>query len=235
VYGIAGRRGHAPVAESEPLETHPDRRGAYSAAKQEAEGIVTEAGKAGGIPTVVLRPGLIYGSGRVSCPGVLGIALGRKLFVVFGNGSEVLPLVHVDNVVDATVLALASDSANGEIFNVLDAEVVTKRMYMEAILRPLNPRMPVIYLPGPVLMSLTWMQEKLMAFAGKKPFLTVYRLKSSQTSVRYSTARIETLLGWRPGRTFIEGSQQWVRETMQSAQADPASPVVRPGSGSRQP
>src|SRR5215472_14446694 len=105
--------GGAPMNEASPIEPHPDWRGAYTESKVQAERIVLDA-VAKGLPAVILRPGQIFGPGAETVPPYATLALGGK-WVVIGSGNIPLPLVYVDDVVDALLLAASRDVC-GRIF-----------------------------------------------------------------------------------------------------------------------
>ena len=132
VYGIADYQGQGPVSETAALERFPDRRGTYSASKQEAERQIADFMKSGEVPVVVLRPGTIHGPGGELYTPMMGFSAGST-YVVIGTGDFVLPLTYVDNVAEAIVQSANSPAANGEIFNVVDPEALTKREYNRAI------------------------------------------------------------------------------------------------------
>lgn len=218
VYEVAGYVENQVVTEDAQLERFPLRRGHYSAAKQQAEALVAQAMNNAAYPIVVLRPGALYGPGAEGYTRMLGVSFGRRIFVVFGDRQRELPLAHVDNVVDAIVESIGNSAADNRVFNVVDSDPVTTEMYMERIVKVLYPRASTIYCPLSLLLILTWLQEKLMPVFGKQPFLTVYRLASSQKCVRYSTSRIEKAIGWRSRIGFAEGAEQQTREHGQAAE-----------------
>jgi nucleoside-diphosphate-sugar epimerase len=220
VYEVAGYTENQVVTEEAQLERFPLRRGHYSAAKLQAEALVTEAMHHDGCPTVVLRPGTLYGPGAEVYTGMMGVSFARRIFVIFGDGESELPLVHVDNAVDAIVECISNSAADNQVFNVVDHDPVTKKMYMERVIRPLYPKAFVIYCPMSVLLILTWLQEKLIVIIGKPPYITVYRLVSSQKRVRYSTSRIENAIGWRSHIRFKQGAEQLVRTHGRAADTD---------------
>jgi nucleoside-diphosphate-sugar epimerase len=219
VYELASYVEHQVVTEEAQLERFPVRRGHYSSAKLRAEALVTEAMKRGSCPTVVLRPGTLYGPGAEVYTGIIGFSFARRIFVVFGDGSSELPLVHVDNAVDAIVECITNGAADNQVFNVVDCGPVTKRMYMERVVQALHPRAIVIYCPMSLLLALTWLQEKLVAILGKQSPLTVYRVMSSQKRVRYSTSNIENVIGWRSRMGFEQGVEQLMRDDGRTANA----------------
>ena len=219
VYEVAGCTDHEVVTEEAQLERFPMRRGHYSSAKLLAERMVTGGMNRDGCARVVLRPGTLYGPGGEVYTKMIGVQLAGRIFIVFGDGDEVLPLVHVDNAVDAIVECIRSSAADNQVFNVVDSDAVTKRTYVERLVRQLYPRATVIYCPMFVLVALTWLQERLTGILGKRPVLTVYRLVSSQKTIRYSASRIEQAVGWRPRITFDQAVEAMIREHGKSLDA----------------
>jgi 2-alkyl-3-oxoalkanoate reductase len=210
VYEVAGCAENDVVTEEAQLERFPLRRGHYTAAKLAAESLVTAAMNDGGCPIVVLRPGTLYGSGAEVYTKIMGISFARRMFVVFGNGSGELPLVHVENAVDAIVECITNSAADNQVFNVMDPEAITRKTYMERVVKALYPRAIVVYCPISLLIAFTVLQENVATILGTRPFLTVYRLLSSQRRVRYSTSKIRRTIGWRPRARFAQFAEQLI-------------------------
>ena len=208
VYEVARYAENQVVTEDAQIERAPLRRGHYSAAKLRAEALVTEVLNRDGYSTVVLRPGTFYGPGAEVYTPMIGISLARRVFVIFGDGQGGLPLVHVDNVVDSIIQCIRNNAADNQVFNVVDQDLVTKKMYVEQIVRPMYPKAIVIYCPMPVLLLAAWIQETLFGVIGKQSVLTRYRLISSQKCVSYSTGKIENAIGWRSRIRFDQGAEQ---------------------------
>jgi nucleoside-diphosphate-sugar epimerase len=196
VYGVAELRKGTVVTEQAALERFADRRGSYSATKQEAEGYVSEYMNTG-VPTVILRPGTIYGPGTDLYTPMLGFSAGHR-YIVIGDGSFVLPFVYVENLVDAIVACERSQDAVGQVFNVVDPEPLTKRRYMEEVICKVDPMAKVSFFPYFALRAVVWFQELLFAAMRRPAILTRYRLASSQNSVTYDSSSIRTRLGWTP-------------------------------------
>ena len=96
--------------------------GPYRATKIGAEEEVGAAHRRG-LPTVILRPGQVFGPGDVRLAGLVlrWLRRGRPLLVEGGRGF-CYP-IYVDNLVDALLAAAAIDDATGGIFNLADADV----------------------------------------------------------------------------------------------------------------
>lgn len=206
VYGVADYKKDELVTEDSTLERFPSKRGEYSSSKQAAEALVSSAVADGGLPAIILRPGTIYGPGGDVYTPMLGFSA-PNTFIVIGNGRFELPFVYIDNLSDAVVKSIESDDAVGKVFNVVDGERLTKRAYMTGLMKRLHPRARVLYFPFGLLYSIVFGQEILCRLMRRGPFLTRYRLISSQRNIRYDNSRIKKVLGWEPQVTFKEAVQ----------------------------
>ena len=198
VYGIAEYQQGEVVTEESPLERFPEKRGAYSHAKFRAEQVVVGAMKRGTVPIACLRPGTIYGPGGNIYTPMLGLSVGNKVFAVIGDGGFILPLVYVDNMVEAILVAMINPLSTGRIYNVIDPEKVTKKQFMEGLVKRLYPDSRTIYLPFNILKLLVFCLETICKALKKRPFLTLYRLNSSQKPVVYNALKITRDLAWQP-------------------------------------
>ena len=96
----------------------------YAASKAAAENYCEAFHRSYGLPTVILRYFNVYGP-KSECNSYSGVitkfvnnALSHKPIVVFGDGEQTRDFIYIKDVVNATVLALESDSAIGEVLNV---------------------------------------------------------------------------------------------------------------------
>src|SRR3990172_4631680 len=158
--------------------------------------------KEDGLSVVVLGPGTIYGPGGDTFTPMMGFAMGQKLFVVIGNGKFVLPFVYVDNLAGAIIRSIQNDRAISKVFNVVDIERVTKREYVNEFIKSLYPNARILYMPFGFLYLLTGLQEMMLGMMRRKPFLTRYRLNSSQKSIIYDNSKIIETLDWKPLVSF---------------------------------
>jgi predicted dehydrogenase/nucleoside-diphosphate-sugar epimerase len=237
VYGVADCPANGVIAENTPLERMPERRGSYSASKQQAEDYVTEFARSETIPTVILRPGTIYGPGGDLFTPLMGFGAGST-YVVIGNGDFVLPFVYVENLLDAIILSMEKPEAVGETFNVVDPERLTKRHYIDHVVRRVDREARVVYLPYSMLYGITWMQELAFGAMGRNPVLSRYRLTSSQKCVVYDSQKIASKLGWRPSVPLSEALDHVVASERAKRSGQPASPpsdVMRPAAASQSP
>ncbi len=201
----AGHRPGVVVNESAPYEPYPEQRGLYTQTKLEAEKTVRDAAAAQRIHAVILRPGQIYGPGAEKIPpsGTINIA-GRWLVV--GSGNHHVPLVYVDNVVDALMLAATADLPNGSVFQLVDPQGITQRAYVNYARRTRPVR--ASYVP-PWILKVAGVGVELLGKVLKRAVpLTPYRVKSITPLWPCDCTAAHTILGWRPRVSIQEGMAQ---------------------------
>jgi nucleoside-diphosphate-sugar epimerase len=204
----AGAEPFAPVNEETPLEGRAEARGFYTRAKLEAEKLVSDEA-ARGLPAVIVRPGQIFG-GRIP---LLTAAVARRMagrFVVLGDGNVPLPLVYIDDVVDALLLAAKSGLAHGEIVQVVDPEVWTQYQVLAEVH---GPSAKVVRIPRAALFAMGGASELMLGLVGKKSPLARYRLRSALAFRRFDGRRAEALLGWKPRVGVREGIRRYLSTT----------------------
>ena len=205
VYGVADYKKGSLIGEDATLERFPEQRGFYSWSKLKADQIVAEAIAKGSLPIISLRPGTIWGPGGELFTPMMGFSLGNSIFVVIGNGKFVLPFVYIDNLVDAIIRGIETQNAAGGVYNVVDDERITKRDYMNRLVKKIYPQASCFYVPYGLLYMTVFIQEQILTWLGRKPFLTRYRLASSQKSILYDSAKIRKELGWQPPVSLDDG------------------------------
>jgi len=199
----AGHRRGALVQEASPTEPHPEKRGAYTQTKLAAERMVLEAAQQSGLSAVILRPGQIFGPGAEKVPPSGTIGLGGR-WVIVGSGNLPLPLVYVDDVVDALLLAEHA-GAPGEIFQLVDQETVTQKEYAAAAKTKLGSALRVQFMPKLVLMTLAVGVEILEKLLKRPLPLSRYRVRSLRPLWPCDGSAAEKRLGWKPRVGVREG------------------------------
>ena len=126
------------VATDENSKIHPSS--IYGITKQQQEQMVLLAGESLGIPSVAFRYQNVYGPGQsLSNPytGILSIFSTRILngndLDIYEDGEESRDFVYIDDVVDATILSIEKEEANGEVFNVGSGVATTVKQVAESL------------------------------------------------------------------------------------------------------
>src|SRR5438445_12441451 len=137
VYSNLSLKRGALLDETCPLEGAPQERfDAYGFGKLKQEELVKEYGEKYKLPYVILRPGYVFGPGKTELNGRVGI--NTFGFFIQVDGSHLLPLTFVDNCAEAVVLAGLKAGVEGEVFNVVDDDLLTSRQFLRLYKKRVN-------------------------------------------------------------------------------------------------
>ncbi len=197
VFDHAGRDPKGVMTESSTLEPHPGLRGAYTQTKLAAEQRVQEAIREQGLQAVIIRPGQIFGPGaeRVTPNGVIALA-GR--WVAIGSGAQTIPVVYLDDVVDALQQAATAPRAVGGVFNVVDTQPVAQQEYLDRVGKKLGRELKLVRVPTWIFMGLGFGVELLGKLLRREVPLTRYRVRSLRPLANFDTRAAHEALEWSP-------------------------------------
>lgn len=136
-----------PTQESSPLVP----LSIYAISKQNQEQICRLIGETYDLPTVILRYFNVYGSRQsLKNPytGVINSFIARllngKAPQVYEDGRESRDFIHVQDVVQACLLAMRHDSANGQTINVGSGEAISLHQVAQTVAQALNGPEPIV-------------------------------------------------------------------------------------------
>ena len=197
VYSNLSLKRGALLDETCPLEDAPQERfDPYGFGKLKQEHIVREYGNKHNLPYVILRPGYVFGPGKRELNG--RVAISTFGFLIQVGGSHLLPLTFVDNCAEAIVLAGLTAGIDGEVFNVVDDELLSGRQFLElykAKLERSSVRIPYVAAYG-----LCFLWEKYAKWSnGQLPAVFNRRRCAAEwKGNRYSNQRLHERLDWKP-------------------------------------
>jgi nucleoside-diphosphate-sugar epimerase len=191
VLHVAAIRKGQQVTEDGPLEPFPEKRGLYTQTKLHAENIVREAVDHRNLAAVILRPGQVFGPGGPLITPAVGRLRNNRLIIV-GNGRGLLPLVYVDDLIDAIMRAAGADTFDGQIYHVVDDTVMTQNDLARAA------GMKVLHLPGWLMYSTAACAQLLSKVLRRPAPLSIYRLRSSRWRAIVDCTKAGEQLGWKP-------------------------------------
>lgn len=183
------------IDEGFPYEEFPEYRGSYSHAKLRAEREARFFAKDSSLPITLIRPGLVIDYNNAGLPRDVGLPFGRMLMVL-GNGRRKLPLVDVNNLVDALMLALNKQTVKETIYNVVDKEYPTQKEFILVFNRKNEKKMMPLYIPNTLVKVMFWCVEKGVFLLLKKRTYLSYKFKCVAKSPMHSTEKIKSELGW---------------------------------------
>ena len=131
------------IATDENSKIHPSS--IYGINKHQQEQMVMLMGEALGISAVAFRYQNVYGPGQsLSNPytGILSIfstrILNRNDLDIYEDGLESRDFVYIDDAIDATILGIEKDKANGHVFNVGSGVATTVKEVAESLKKCYN-------------------------------------------------------------------------------------------------
>ena len=214
--GVYEARDHHGTDESEA----PSRVGidGYTLTKVESEDLALAHCDPEKFPLVVLRPGFVYGRrDRTVLPRLIE-RLRSGGFKYLGSGEQLLNNVYVDNLVDAVLLAIGRDDVIGEVFNITDDRLVTKREFIGTIAKGAGLEEPTKSVPLGVAKVLAKLMEGTWKLLGKNeaPLLSGARIKFLGLNLDFDIGKARRELGYEPLVDFSEGmarTMEWCHES----------------------
>ena len=177
------------LSTTEDSKIHPTS--VYGITKQTQEQLVMTVCPTINIAPVALRYQNVYGAGQsLSNPytGILSIFSTRIKnghdLNIFEDGMESRDFVYIDDVVEATISAMESEKANGQVFNVGTGIAINVKTVADVLIEKYN--IPV-----------------------KSVISGNYRLGDIRHNIA-DISKISTLLGFKPQYNFNEGIQKFV-------------------------
>jgi len=178
-----------PYTENTP--THPEDF--YGKTKLEAEQYISTWSERTGIPSVILRPPLVYG------PGVKGNFLRLLRFahkglpLPIGNIHNMRSLIYVDNLADAVTKVLSKPLKGCGIFHIADEPPLSTPLLYRELLKNFGKRAGLLPFPESLL-------RKAAKFAGKEQ-----EYEKIAGSLVVSSEKFRNTFGWEESFSFEEG------------------------------
>lgn len=195
--------------ETYPVHVNGD---VYTDTKVNSEAVVLAADAAGEIGVTVIRPGDVWGAGSIWIREPLVEMRKPTGFPLPDGGNGVFSPVYIDNFVDGLVLAVASEQAIGQIFNITDglgircAEFFGHLAAMcDGTIRTLPMR---IAAPGAQIVG------TLLRRLGRRTDLSAGTMGLLNRPGTYSIAKAQEVLGYHPRVSIEDGMArvgEWAR------------------------
>jgi nucleoside-diphosphate-sugar epimerase len=186
--------GGCVLASTEEDVFEPDTP--YGKSKLEAEKLVLHGGY---VPEpVVLRLCMVYGPGAKGNIQKMLDAVRRKRFPPLPEVGNRRSMVHVQDVVKAALLAAGKSEATGQVFIVSDGGAYSTRQMYEMMCRAAGHRPPGWSLPLWCLLGLGRAGDVIGKVRGRRFVFDSDALEKLIGSARFSSKKIETMLGFKP-------------------------------------
>ncbi len=184
-------------------QTPPRPLTPYGRSKLEAEQLVSAAAATGEFESVCLRFPLVYGPGQGgNLQRMLG-AIRRHRFPPPPDNGNQRSMVHVDNAVQALLLAVSASAASGRTYLVTDARPYSTREVYEAARRALGRSPSRVAVPEAAFRLLAAGGEVARRVIGRRVGFDSDAFEKLLGSAAYDSGRIQRELGYSPSRDLI--------------------------------
>lgn len=212
---LSATAGNAAQDESTPYVA--GAKDLYTLSKIEAERAALaadEPGRPGGLRVCALRPGGIWGcdTGSMMIRSFLEQLAADKFKVLVGDPQAVTDNTHVDNLVDAELLAAAAlrerperVGVGGRAYNISDGEPMNAMAWFRPLVEGLGYAWPQRWLPMWLIRAVARGAELAHWLGAPPPLLTVRGVNNLAESSRLSIERARCELGYTPRYTQAGG------------------------------
>lgn len=181
----------------------------YGRAKRAAEAAAFEAGDRYGMQIVVLRLAMVYGAGDRGNLKRMVEGVRAGWFPPLPDTGNHRSLVHIDDAVEAILLAMSHPGAAGDCFIVASGEAPSGAELYDAICRMLKKRPPVWRIPEAALRSLGLAADQISRLTGRPLPFSSEMIDRLLGSAWYCPARIARVLGWRARVPLSQGLRDY--------------------------
>lgn len=208
--GVHGNVDHPPAAEDAPIQPADY----YQRTKYEAEPIVREFVHKG-LKCLIIRPAAIYGPGDPERFWMIFKRVAGGTFPMFGSGKTLYHPLYIDNLIDASILAMQSDRGDGEAYLIADEEYVEIETLVREIAQVLNVDLKVPHFPVMPLVVIGHILEKVCKPFGIVPPIFPRRVDWYRQNRAFDIGKAKRDLGYNPQVPLREGLRRtaaWYKE-----------------------
>ncbi|EME29631.1 3-beta hydroxysteroid dehydrogenase/isomerase family protein isoform 1 [Galdieria sulphuraria] len=198
----------------------------YTQTKAESERLTLGWNGVNQLHTCALRPGGIYGPGeKVHFERIRKLAkLGLLYFLISPVPEKNMDFVHVDNLVDAHILAaqrlheeaidpnvLKTTSGNAFFISENDPQCL-QTFYIPALLASgISPPLFTLYIPRKWVYPFAVCTQWIAKWLNKKPILMPMELKKSTMIHTFTSEKANKAFGYIPRKSIQAGVEEWCR------------------------
>jgi dihydroflavonol-4-reductase len=180
----------------------------YGVSKMMAEQVVAQYGAK--VPAAILRPAVIYGEGfdEAYIP-VLKALEGGKMQLIDG-GKNVIPFVHVLDVVQAILLAAKADRAGGNTYVIAGGERLTQKQVFEIACKYLGVQPPASGTSSGMLKFKLGIAKFFGKLSGSEPQMIGDYIDVLAADRQFDIAKAKAELGYAPRVKLEDGIREMV-------------------------
>jgi len=187
----------------------------YCDTKIAAEKAVWTAYQKADLPIVMIRPANVYGP--YSNPWTIRPVklINSRQMMLINGGNGICNYVYIDNLIDATLVAMKRDPSVGQVYLISDGMTVTWKEFF-GYYAQMAGKKGIRSVPQWLGKTIALSMEVVSKFTGKPPKLTREAVRLLTRQARFSIEKARRELNYRPRYSLEEGmrlTEQWLRET----------------------
>ena len=160
-----------------------------------------DAIRSSGLDYTILRPAMIYGGPRDNnITRLVNQIRKTSLFPLFGDGSNLIQPIFVEDLVDAVLFCLKNNQTIGKEYTLAGPEPISYRQAVEIIAAETGRKIKFI----PISLGLCLFLTRIYQTAVRKPKITVEQVRRFGEDKNFDIETAKEELGFRP-RSFEEG------------------------------
>lgn len=211
-----------PVTEDDPIEPLDDP---YCLTKAQGDELVQRMIRDEQLPAVIIRLGALLGPGDSLNFGRLVDRVRAGKGIIVGSGNNAVPYVYITDVVQALLLALDSERAVGQVYNISNDQIITQEQYLSAIAQEVGALPPRTHVPYYPMYAAAYVAERISTLSGYRipPVATRHGIKILGEDGRLSIDKARRELGYVPQVPIREGvrlTATWYQQQESSPHTD---------------
>jgi nucleoside-diphosphate-sugar epimerase len=181
----------------------------YQKSKYESELAVLEFYKKYQLPVVIIRPSMVYGTGGKGEFLKWCRLMKKGFWPRIGKGKNLTPLVHVDDVVQATIL-IGQRGKSGDIYLVTSENSFELDMIRRNVMEALGIKKYYPYVPAYTAKAAAWSLESMAKIFNMTPIVTYRNINSIVTGRVFDISKAKNDTGYQPQVPLQQGIQETV-------------------------
>jgi len=182
----------------------------YQKSKRESEEIILSFWRKDNLPVVVIRPCMVYGPGGQGEFWKWCKLIKKGVFPRVGRGKNLTPMVHVDDVVQAAILA-GKRGIPGETYLITSDDSFELDSIRQAVLEALSIKRFYPYVPTIIAKFGALGLESAAKLFRFSPIVTYRNIDSTATDRVFSISKAIKHLGYQPKTILQEGIGETVK------------------------
>lgn len=184
----------------------------YIKTKVEAEKIANFFRQHEDLEVTIFRPAWVFGPGDTTLIPEIAYQLKREKMLFIGNLKNFIPLIYIDNLIDAILCASFSKKAANHIFNVANEEKITWKELTDQIADGIGAQRSSICFPYTVAYLTASALECISKLLKrqKRPLLTKTAVKMMGESLLVDISKIKLILNYEPRINLTTGIHETI-------------------------